>query len=159
MRLGITGHRSFADADQRAWVHRALRDQLAALDPTRGFTSLAVGADQMFAEALLDLSVPYEAIVPCAEYETTFSTGERPDYERLLAAADRVVVLGFGEVTDEAFFAGGQAVLDACDVLVTVWDGLPPRGRGGTGEIVRLAQDRGKAVLHLHPESASVRRL
>jgi hypothetical protein len=33
--------------------------------------------------------------------------------------------------------------------LIAVWDGLPPRGRGGTAEIVELAIHRGTAVVHV----------
>ena len=37
----------------------------------------------------------------------------------------------------------GRATVAHCDLLVAVWDGLPPRGRGGTGEVVQLAITRG----------------
>jgi hypothetical protein len=32
---------------------------------------------------------------------------------------------------------------------MAVWDGLPPRGRGGTGEVVQLALTRGTAIIHV----------
>jgi hypothetical protein len=34
-------------------------------------------------------------------------------------------------------------------VLIAVWDGKPPRGRGGTGEVVQLALTRGTAIIHV----------
>ena len=45
----------------------------------------------------------------------------------------------------------GRATVAHCDVLIAVWDGLPPRGRGGTGEVVQLALTRGTRD---HPRSA-----
>src|SRR3954451_3617566 len=35
------------------------------------------------------------------------------------------------------------------DMLIAIWDGLPPRGRGGTGEVVQLALTRGTAIIHV----------
>jgi hypothetical protein len=53
----------------------------------------------------------------------------------------------------------GRATVAHCDLLVAIWDGLPPRGRGGTGEVVQFALTRGTAVLHLPPQPASSARL
>ena len=43
----------------------------------------------------------------------------------------------------------GRATVAHCDVLIAVWDGKPPRGRGGTGEVVQLALTRGTAIVHV----------
>ena len=43
----------------------------------------------------------------------------------------------------------GRATVAHCDMLIAVWDGLPPRGRGGTGEVVQLALTRGTAIIHV----------
>src|SRR5438270_2400874 len=53
----------------------------------------------------------------------------------------------------------GRATVAHCDMLIAVWDGLPPRGRGGTGEVVQLAITRGTAVIHLPPEPDAPARL
>jgi hypothetical protein len=43
----------------------------------------------------------------------------------------------------------GRATVAHCDILIAVWDGLPARGRGGTGEVVQLALTRGTAIIHV----------
>ena len=43
----------------------------------------------------------------------------------------------------------GRATVAHCDMLIAVWDGLPPRGRGGTGEVVQFALTRGTAIIHV----------
>ena len=43
----------------------------------------------------------------------------------------------------------GRATVAHCDVLIAVWDGKPPRGRGGTGEVVQLALTRGTSIIHV----------
>ena len=49
----------------------------------------------------------------------------------------------------DAYVMAGRATVAHCDVLIAVWDGLPPRGRGGTGDIVELALARGTPIIHL----------
>ncbi len=39
----------------------------------------------------------------------------------------------------DAYVMTGRATVAHCDLLIAVWDGLPPRGRGGTAEVVELA--------------------
>jgi hypothetical protein len=49
----------------------------------------------------------------------------------------------------DAYVMTGRGTVAHCDVLVAVWDGRPPRGRGGTGEVVQLALTRGTAIVHI----------
>jgi hypothetical protein len=49
----------------------------------------------------------------------------------------------------DAYVMTGRATVAHCDVLIAIWDGLPPRGRGGTGEVVQLALTRGTAIVHV----------
>lgn len=47
-----------------AWVRRCLREALVAYHATEAWSSLAQGADQLFAEVALDLKIPVRAVVP-----------------------------------------------------------------------------------------------
>ena len=40
------------------------------------------------------------------------------------------------------------------DLLIAVWDGQVPRGRGGTGEVVELAMTRGVPIVHVPVDPA-----
>jgi hypothetical protein len=114
---------------------------------------LADGADQIAAEAALEHGWRLQAVLPFerAQYSRDFTdVGDRTRYESLLARADCVLELP-GDPDDalDAYVMAGRATVAHCDVLIAVWDGLPPRGRGGTGEIVELAVGRGTAIIHL----------
>jgi hypothetical protein len=37
-------------------------------------------------------------------------------------------------------------------MLVAIWDGKPARGLGGTGDVVRYAQEKGTAVSIVWPD-------
>lgn len=52
----------------------------------------------------------------------------------------------FVESTEQAHLAAGQAVVDRSERLVTVWDGKPARGIGGTADIVSYARQKGVSV-------------
>jgi hypothetical protein len=65
MRVAITGHRGLPAATETL-VDQAIRKQLATLAGPQlaGVSNLADGADQLFAQAVLDVGGQLEAIVP-----------------------------------------------------------------------------------------------
>lgn len=114
---------------------------------------LADGADQIAAEAGLDRGWRLQAVLPfdrVTYLADAADGGSRERFEELLANADCVLELP-GDPADplDAYVMAGRATVAHCDILIAVWDGLPPRGRGGTGEIVELAIARGTAIIHL----------
>ena len=151
--LGVTGHQVIPN-DAREMVVGAIREILSAADtPLSARTSLAAGADQLFATELLRTGGCLHVVVPSGNYEETFTTGEDLAlYRSLLEAADTVTRLDFEQPSEAAFLAAGKVVVDNCEVLVAVWDGEPARGLGGTADIVRYAQETGKAVIVVWPD-------
>ena len=160
MKVGITGHQNIGSAADVEWVRRSLARVLGSPAVTRGLTSLAAGADQLFAQVLCELTKPYTAVVPSAGYETAFGSPEdRQAYERLLVRSDDRVTLPFARPSEEAFFAAGKKIVDRCDYMVAVWDGQPAKGLGGTADVVHYAQQQGKRVIHLNPAARTVSEL
>ena len=181
--VGVTGHRSqalgtacMATLSERIRATLTLiaestrrlfdtRPVCFAPDPPRMrfVTPIADGADQIAAEAALDLGWEVEAVLPFARdhYRTTLADDEaRRRFDALLAQAARVIELP-GEQRDEpeGYAMAGRATVAHCDVLIAVWDGLKARGRGGTGEVVEFAISRGVPVAHLPPDAAKPSRL
>ncbi|RCG28289.1 hypothetical protein DQ384_24500 [Sphaerisporangium album] len=150
--VGITGHRSLPP---RALAHaeRELRALLAGMEaPLIGWSSLAAGADQLFAEILLRAGGELRVVVPSHGYEATFRGPGLDAYRRLLAAARVTTVLDFAEPGEPAYYAAGCLVVENCEVLVAVWDGRPARGFGGTADAVRYARGQGREVVVIWPE-------
>ena len=171
--VGVTGHRLGALADARV---TAIRDEIAlALDtiereamalfkregalfapspPVLTLVSpLADGADQMAAEAGLRRGWRLQTVLPFdrATYARDFP--EPDDLARFTALLDRsdcvLELPGDPDDDAEAYMAAGRATIAHCDVLIAVWDGRPPRGRGGTAEVVHLAVAQGTPVIHI----------
>jgi hypothetical protein len=159
MKLGATGHRD-VPSNARGSIVKTLGEILAA-EARRGdlvgYTSLAEGADQLFARMLIEVHGELRVIVPSAGYEKTFGDDRRAlqQYRELLQSARRVEHLPFDRPTEEAFFAAGKRVVDCCDRLIAIWDGGPARGLGGTADVVAYAAKTGKAVSVVWPAGVS----
>ena len=119
----------------------------------RFVSPIADGADQIAAEIALELGWELQAILPFgrSEYRASLANhGARERFDELMERATCVLELpGHSETQLDAYVMTGRATVAHCDLLIAVWDGLPPRGRGGTGEVVQLAITRGTAVIHL----------
>jgi hypothetical protein len=144
VRIGITGHSNLAPKSVPA-VADALRNALKEVDPPLvGVSCLARGADQVFADVVLQLGGSLEVILPAADYrEDKVKPDNREQFERLLAHADAVRVMPFAESGRDAYMAASEAVLSGVERMVAVWDGHPSDGRGGTADVVTAARERG----------------
>ena len=150
--MGVTGHQAMPDA-ARTYVMTRFRQLLGELPhPITGLSSLAAGADQLFAEAVLESGATLHAVLPARRYESTFNDAEdRKRYRALLSHAAAVDTLPFEYPSETAFFAAGKRIADRADLLVAVWDGEPARGFGGTADVVRYAEEHGRATQVLWP--------
>ena len=155
MRLGITGHQGL-DSATAALVKEAIAQELAARGAVRGIGSLAEGADQIFAEAVLRGGGSLTAIIPSAGYERAFSDDRgRERYRSLRERSAEIIEMPFQAPSDEAYWAAGQKVVQLCEELLAIWDGQPAGGLGGTADVVAYARERNVPVTVIWPEGSS----
>jgi hypothetical protein len=152
--VGVTGHRTYHDADDVAARVALVAVELAsraAGGRLEVWSSLAEGADRVVAEAVIARGGVLRVVLPlpASDYRTDFDSDRScAQFDRLLAAAADVRVAVSREPSREAAYeAAGLAVVEAADVLVAVWDGEPSRGRGGTADVVASARARGREVI------------
>jgi hypothetical protein len=150
--LGITGHQDIP-AEARSHIEHGLDALIdGSVRPLTGVSSLAAGADQLFAAALLRHQGRLRVVVPCRSYEQAFGDpAALASYRTLLGIAHTVETLDHDAPSEEAFLDAGRRVADLSDLLIAVWDGEEPRGKGGTADIVRYARARGRHVITLWP--------
>jgi len=153
-RVGITGHRDLSNGT-RHLVTAAVATELAGYRPLHGISALAEGADQIFAEQVLEARGALTAVIPSADYAAAFATdaGEAA-YRRLRALADDVIELPFGFPSEDAYWAAGREVVRLSDVLLAVWDGGASGGMGGTADVVAFAGERGVPTTLVWPAGA-----
>lgn len=155
LRIGISGHQQLGEPAVHDFVREEFRAILRVYQQ-RGYhvvlyAALAMGADQLFVQTALEERIPFEAVIPCQQYADIFLTDDaREVYYRLLQQAQAVHSLPPGACSDDAYLAAGEWLVDHCDLLVLAWNGLPPKGRGGTGDVANYARLRQRPFIHLH---------
>ncbi len=129
----------------------------------RFLSPIADGADQIAAEVALDLGWELQVVLPFERStyrESLASDDARARFDALIGRAASVLELpGDAAKTLDAYVMTGRATVAHCGMLIAVWDGLPPRGRGGTGEVVQFALARGTAIIHVPVDPAAEPRL
>jgi hypothetical protein len=133
-------------------IHAGHPNLFSAGPPRLDFVSpLANGADQIAAEAALQLGYRLHAVLPFAADDYRRDMGDdAAKFDELLARAEtRLELPGDRSNETEGYAMAGRATVAHCDLLIAVWDGLKARGRGGTGEVVEMAVAHGTPVIHL----------
>lgn len=167
LRIGVTGHRAGFDVKRvqnsvgrlLEAISTALSHQALVPVEWTAVSSLAAGADRIVAREVLNRpGAKLDAILPFTEqeYRKDFKeTGDVAEFESLLSQARHVVEPAAGalsaastsEERNAGYLAAGHAVVDACEILIALWDGQPSRGKGGTAEVVRYALNCERLVL------------
>jgi hypothetical protein len=160
MKIGITGHQQLGSEATITWLSDTLERTIRQYHIDVGITSLAVGADQLYAEVLRKSHIPYIAVIPSADYEATFqNTDDLKRYQELLQSASEKRQLPFEKPSETAFYEAGKQIANLSDILLAIWNGLPAKGLGGTGDIVKYAHSIKKPVVHLNPITQTVREI
>lgn len=60
------------------------------------------------------------------------------------------------QVDPECYYDTGVQIMEAADLFLCVWDGLPARGLGGTAELVEQANKLVLPMQRIHPETGAV---
>src|SRR5690349_5856003 len=116
MRIGITGHQDIPE-EARAYLTTGIQQVLEAIrGHLVGVSSLAAGADQLFASLVIEHGGELEVILPSTNYAETFPQTEHlENFQALLARAAKVEKLDFNEPSEDAFLAAGRKVVDLSD--------------------------------------------
>ncbi len=160
--LGVSGHQDVGNEEARLFVAQSIRTLLltsAQQHPNLVlYAALATGADQLFVQIALDLHIPVEAVIPHDQYEAIYpSDEERETYYRLLIQCRAVHHMGFPNRTDDAYLAAGQWIVEQSNLVLLVWNGLAPKGRGGTGDVASYAWRSGCPFVQIDVRNQRIR--
>lgn len=166
--VAVTGHRlNQLPESERPRIRSEIEHALeAAEDAVRMATgeqprcvlhsAIAEGADRYAADAALARGWRLVTPLPFAveRYAEDFADeASKEHYQRLLWASRRVLPVS-DELLKQAgggkaapYAAVGRALIEKADLLLCVWNGLPPKGPGGTSEVAALMLEKGGLVL------------
>jgi len=165
-RIGFSGHQQLGNEATIAFVSQSLRELLTKYREQAQtcnqemlvFSALAPGADQLFVETALELDIPVEAVIPCAEYEKIFASAEaRSAFHHLLALCRKIHQLPAQACSDEAYLEAGHWIVDHCDLLILVWNGYPAGGKGGTADVASYARLSRRPFIHIHTRQYTIK--
>jgi hypothetical protein len=137
---------------------------------------LAEGADRVVARAVLNCrnyrDTRLDAVLPLVveDYLEDFKIdNSKTEFHKLLTRCRRPIILRSVRIATEAQSADeakllrnlayervGRYVVDHCDVLIAIWDGEESRGRGGTAEIIKYAEEQGRPVIRIWREQCTI---
>jgi hypothetical protein len=129
---------------------------------------LAEGADRLVADVAMELKeekdkngayYPISLVVPLPlpkeEYKKDFKTEESNAYFDTVLARKDVIHFELPPLTDDSegnisklcelrnqhYFAGGRFVVEHCQILISLWDGVHSNKTGGTSDVVEMQLD------------------
>ena len=170
IRIGITGHRSLSEAEQKhvvSEINRSLEWVKEQVDRVRtqqgigagyyisGITPLAEGVDRLFADAVLGQGGRLEVILPFKKeiYEEDFGGQASIDQFNKLLSYDKYPIILDGRDNPNkewAYYHTGKMVVDQCDVLIGAWNGDDAKGFGGTKNIIEYAKKSKVPVITIY---------
>ncbi len=153
-RIGVTGHQNLP-YDAVDFVTQGIRGLLERHDRIDGYSSLAAGADQLFATEVLTAGGRLHVVVPSADYDTTLAGEDLVLYHRLLGVRFRNDSAAFCGAGEDAYEAAGRWIATESELLIAVWDGQPARGRGGTADTVAYARTLDREVVVIWPDGVT----
>lgn len=160
--IGFTGHRHLQNPEKVGSLLQNLVNSLRTEVSGKliGYSSMAIGADTLFAEACLSLNIPWRASLPRPEDDFK-SDFDPPDWEKaqgLLRQAIGVKTFPSTKDHDLGYLECGLATVEESDLMIAVWDRAPARGTGGTAQIVAHARALAKPLILVHPNSLDIQR-
>ncbi|MBY0563832.1 MAG: hypothetical protein K2P58_06550 [Hyphomonadaceae bacterium] len=166
--VAVTGHRlNQLPEPERPRIQHEIASAIdaaehAAREATDGpprcvlHSAIAEGADRYAADAALARGWRLVTPLPFSveRYEEDFADQESKEhYQRLLWASRRILPVS-NELVEKVggggaapYAAVGRALIEKADLLLCVWNGLPPKGPGGTSEVAALMLEKGGLVL------------
>ncbi len=169
--VGAAGHREVPQADETALrdaaatLFRSLRNAawqlheadkaatppLYSPDPPllRCICSVAEGAASMLAEAAIAEGWSLTSVLPFPrqEFERDFTAPALERHRALIGRAEQIVELDGSRLRGgEPYAEVAEQVVEQSDLVLVIWDGLPPRGAGGTGDLVQRAMNAGRPL-------------
>jgi hypothetical protein len=160
--VGFTGHRHLQAPEKVAESLRKVIDYLRAgiAGQLMGYSSVAIGADTLFAEACVSLSIPWTAVLPRPEndFKSDFNESDWQRTSWLLRQAAHIESLSPRRDRELAYLECGLSTVEEADLMIAVWDGNSSRGTGGTADVVAHARTLAKPLILLNPHSLHVER-
>ncbi|WP_141400996.1 SLOG family protein [Lacrimispora amygdalina] len=157
--VSVTGHRpnklfGYDMTDERyIIIKNNLKKLLIEKHCTTAVTGMALGIDQLFAEAVLELKEEGNPIklltaIPCKNHPCKWPKLSQEHYQDILKEADHMVLVSDSAYEPSLMQIRNEYMVNISNVVIAVWDG----SRGGTGNCVEYAKKVNRPVIVINPK-------
>lgn len=136
MLLAVTGHRPQRLKGQEKLIKEWAKKQLIRLQPLVVYDGMAQGADQIIAIAAKELGIPIICCYP-------FPKKNYHPIERQIINNNQIIFTS-SKYSKQAYVIRDKFMVDHCDILLCVWDGI---GIGGTFLTRNYAIQKNKEII------------
>lgn len=138
MKIALTGHRPERLKGHETEISNWINEQLKTQEYTEAYSGMAQGADQIFADSALNNNI---SLICCFPYRRKFF------HEKEIEIMDKAKDIRFisEEYSKQSFWIRDKYMVDNCDVLLAIWDGIE---KGGTWITVQYARRVGKPIIY-----------
>lgn len=159
MKICVTGHRpnKLYGYDITTSKYIKLKDKFKELliqnSCTEAITGIALGADMVFAIAVLELKnqghdIKLHCAIPCRNHSCKWTKAYQDLYNYILKKADIVKLVSYEDYKPYLMQKRNEYMVDIADKVIAVWDG----SKGGTYNCVKYAEKKGKEIIRIVPE-------
>ena len=123
---------------------------LRELKPTKTISGMALGFDQLFSRACIDLDIPFIAAIPFSGQERKWPKESQDEYYKILAKAYEVVTVSSGGYHPKKMQIRNEWMVNNGNKGIACFDGT----EGGTYNCVRYAIKHEKEIFYIDPRKA-----
>lgn len=142
MVVALTGHQYQRLASKESYVIKWMKRILEVIgEGQTDFVAIcggAAGSDELFGKVCADKKIPFKLYLPIEDYR-----GKELNY---LKSKCQAMVVMADEWEKGLDTKRDKMMVDDCDILLAVWDGIPA---GGTYQTIRYAAKQGKPVIFM----------
>lgn len=160
MTIAVTGHRpdklfGYNMNDSRYLTLKdMMKDYLREVGCTDAYSGMALGIDQLFAIATLQLRneglpIKLHCAIPCQNHSSKWPNSSKIFYNKILAKADEVVMVSDEPYKPWLMQKRNEYMVDRADIVLAFWDGT----NGGTKNCVDYAKKVGKKIKIINPKT------
>ena len=113
--------------------------------PNKAISGMALGWDQAFAQAALELEIPLIAAVPFLGQERAWPQSSQEKWKTILDRAEEVVTVSTGGYAVWKMQKRNEWMVDQSDRVLALWDG----SSGGTGNCITYADKMSRPISNL----------
>jgi uncharacterized phage-like protein YoqJ len=118
---------------------------LSKYKPEKAISGFALGWDQAFADAAIQLQIPLTAAIPFPSQPSRWPKSSQVFYQHLLEKASEIKIISLDPYSAQKMQIRNEWMVNNSDFMMCLWDG----SAGGTGNCMNYIFSKNKKYINL----------